>query len=177
MLFIYLVCLICSSYIGVIDIQIDKAVYYLCSDTLAPRKLIMCCICIMFSGISLSKLFLSLGFILQLIYINKLFSMSKDSKTNLDLFSSDSDNKKNNKCMKWLKSKYYYNKKRCTAIGDIRHKKVYLETLSVSSVKRSLNRICKKIFKPRSSGYEKFLSDEEKRLYLATDQSLVEGIY
>ena len=103
--------------------------------------------------------------------------MLKEPKTNLDLFSSDSDNKSSRKCLKWLKSKYNCNKKKCTAIGDIRHKRVYIETLSVSSVKRSLNRICRKFFKSRSNGYEKILSDEEKRLNLATDRSLVEGIY
>lgn len=103
--------------------------------------------------------------------------MLKDNKNNLDLFSHDSEKK--SKCMKWLKFKYYSNKKKCIAIGDIRDKRVYFETLSVSSVKRSLNRICRKLFKPsaKSSGYEKILSDEEKRFYFATDRSLVEGIY
>lgn len=103
--------------------------------------------------------------------------MLKDPKMNLDLFSSDSDNKKSKKCIKWLKHKYYSNKKKCVAISDMREKMVYFETLSVSSIKRSLNRICRKIFSSRSSGYEKFLSDEEKRFYFDIDRRLVEGIY
>lgn len=104
--------------------------------------------------------------------------MSKDNKTNLDIFSDNSDNKNSKKCIKWLKSKYYSNKKKCVAVGSIRNKSsVYFETLSVSSVKRSLNRICRKLFKSPTSGYEKFLSDEEKRFFFTTDRSLVEGVY
>lgn len=101
--------------------------------------------------------------------------MLKDTKNNGELFLDDFNHKKSKKCTKWLKNKYF-NKKYPT-LGDIRDKKVYFETLSVSSVKRSIYRIYRNLFKRRSSGYEKFLSDEEKRFCFPTDRSLVEGIY
>lgn len=99
-----------------------------------------------------------------------------DSKNNFEIFSNVTD-KKSKKCTKWIKFKYYVNKKKCFSIADIKDKRVYFDTLSLSSVKRSLNRICKHIFKSGTGGYEKIISDDEKRFYLNTDRSLVEGVY
>lgn len=79
------------------------------------------------------------------------------------------------KTAKWSKLKRYMVKKSVHFI-TIKDKRVYFETLSVSSVKRSLNRFCKSVFKSRHSGYEHFLTDEEKRFILNTDKyTMVEG--
>lgn len=78
---------------------------------------------------------------------------------------------------KWSRFKCYVNKRKCVAVAELRDNRVYIETLSIASVKRSFNRICNRVFKSRSSGYEKFLSDEEIRLQFHTDRSLVEGVY
>lgn len=75
---------------------------------------------------------------------------------------------------KWLKFKKYVVKKRANI--DLVDPRVYMETLSVESVKRSLCRVCRRIFKSKHSGYNRFLSDEEKRL-MPVDYSLVEGLY
>lgn len=101
--------------------------------------------------------------------------LKKDPNCNFDPFSSKLD-KKHKQYKKWMKFKSYVNKK-CAAISDIRDKRVHFETLTVKSVKRNINKICKGLFKSQSSGYEKFLSDEEKRLNLTTDLSLVEGVF
>lgn len=82
---------------------------------------------------------------------------------------------KNKKNVKWSKFKNYVAKKRDNI--DVKDKRIYLDTLSVASVKRSLFRVYKCIFKSKYSGYDRFLSDEEKRLMLAIDHSLVEGLY
>lgn len=74
---------------------------------------------------------------------------------------------------KWSNFKHYVAKKRVNVID----KGVYLETLSVESVKRSVSRAYKNIFKTKRRGYEKFLSDEEKRFLFGPDFGLVEGIY
>lgn len=69
-----------------------------------------------------------------------------------------------------------YVAKKCANIRDIKNKSVYIETLSASSVKRTLRRFYKNIFKSRYQGYEKFLTDEEKRFLFDFDGcSLVEG--
>lgn len=76
---------------------------------------------------------------------------------------------------KWSRFRHYVNKK-CANIRDIKDKGVYIETLSASSVKRTLRRIYKNIFKSRYQGYEKFLTDEEKRFLIAFDgRTLVEA--
>lgn len=75
----------------------------------------------------------------------------------------------------WSRFRCYVTKK-CANIQDIKDKSIYLETLSASSVKRTLRRIYRNIFKSRYQGYEKFLTDEEKRFIFAFDgRSLVEG--
>lgn len=76
---------------------------------------------------------------------------------------------------KWPRFRRYITNK-CANIRDIKDKSIYIETLSASSVKRTLRRIYKSIFRSRYQGYEKFLSDEEKRFLYAFDgRSLVEG--
>lgn len=94
---------------------------------------------------------------------------------NFEPWSNLSDDKRN-QFQKWLKLKRYL-QKNIVKVTNLKEKRIYVDTLSVSSVKRSCNRLCERIFKSRSSGYEKFLSDEEKRLNLATDLALVEGVY
>lgn len=76
---------------------------------------------------------------------------------------------------KWSRFRRYVAKK-YDNIRDIKEKSIYIETLSTSSVKRTLRRIYKNIFKSRYQGYEKFLTDEEKRFLFAFDgRSLVEA--
>lgn len=76
---------------------------------------------------------------------------------------------------KWSRLRRYVAKK-CANIRDIKDKSIYIETLSASSVKRTLRRIYNNIFESRYQGYEKFLTDEEKRFLFAFDgRSLVEG--
>lgn len=85
------------------------------------------------------------------------------------------ENKHNSTHHKWSKFRCFVTKK-CANIRDIKDKSIYIETLSTSSVKRTLRRIYKNFFKSRYQGYEKFLTDEEKRFLLAFDgRSLVEG--
>lgn len=76
---------------------------------------------------------------------------------------------------KWSKFKHYVAKKRANT--DLKDKRVYLDTLSVASVKRSFYRVYRRIFKSKYSGYDRFLTDEEKRLMFAIDHSVVEGVY
>lgn len=85
------------------------------------------------------------------------------------------ENKHSSNIHNWSKFRRYVNKK-CANIRNIKDKSIYIETLSASSVKRTLRRIYKNIFKSRNQGYEKFLTDEEKRFLFAFDgRSLVEG--
>jgi hypothetical protein len=70
---------------------------------------------------------------------------------------------KKNKSVKWLEFKKYLIKKYIT-LSEVKNKRIYIQTLSVASVKSNINKLCKRIFKSRHSGYEKFLSDDEKRL-------------
>lgn len=77
--------------------------------------------------------------------------------------------------VKWCRFKHFVAKKRANI--DTKDKRVYLETLSVASVKRSFYRAYKRIFKSKHSGYERFLSDEEKRFMFNIDYSVVEGVY
>lgn len=84
-------------------------------------------------------------------------------------------NKHNSTRHKWSKFRCYVAKK-CANIRVIKDKSVYIETLSASSVKRTLRRFYRNIFKSRHQGYEKFLTDEEKRFLLTFDgRGLVEG--
>lgn len=77
--------------------------------------------------------------------------------------------------VKWSKFKHFVGKKRANI--DVKDKRIYLETLSVASVKRSVYRVYRRIFKSKHSGYDRFLTDEEKRLMFSKDYSWVEGLY
>lgn len=101
-----------------------------------------------------------------------------NSINNLDIFFEEVvyyETKKTSST-KWAKFKRYVAKK-CIVMSELKDRKVYVETLSVVSVKRTLNRLCNKVFQSRYSGYQNFLSDEEKRLcYAVNHRSLVEGL-
>lgn len=93
----------------------------------------------------------------------------ENNKNNLEIFETSKTRIKNN-TVKWYHFKTLVSKQ-CSNISDIKDKSVYIKTLSAASVKRTLCRIYERVFKSRHSGYEKFLTDEEKRLYLLADNN------
>lgn len=103
--------------------------------------------------------------------------LNVQSQNNSLKFSEENlfENRHTSTSHNWSKFRCYVSKK-CANIRDIKNKSIYIETLSASSVKRTLRRIYKNVFKSRYQGYEKFLTDEEKRFLFAFDgRTLVEG--
>lgn len=75
---------------------------------------------------------------------------------------------------KWSKFKRFISKK-CVIITEIKDRKSYVESINVVTVKHTINRFCNRVFKSKNSGYQKFLSDEEKRFILPVNHcSMVE---
>lgn len=108
----------------------------------------------------------------------KSMSESYVTVNNFELFDNNKLNHHSKKIIfaKWMKFKQCVSKK-CTKT-DNKDNSVYFETLSVASVKRTLRRIYRQMFKSQYNGYEKFLSDEERRLnyYVLDNYNMVEGI-
>lgn len=102
----------------------------------------------------------------EIISINKSEILEEDIKVKNELKYS---------ITKWTKFKIYINKKSGNK-PDNRNKHIYIKTLSVASVNRTLKRIYNKIFRSRYHGYEKFLSEEEKRFIYTMDSYMVEGV-
>lgn len=102
--------------------------------------------------------------------------MVNEKHKNIELLKEEIFSKKNVKSnSKWPKFKCYLSKKRI-CIPNFQNRHVYLETISVNSVKRSLSKICRSIFKSRYNGYEQFLTEDEKRFLFNVDNySVVEG--
>lgn len=68
--------------------------------------------------------------------------------------------------------------KKCSKALSIKNKRVYIDTLTVASVKRTIQRFYRKLFSNRLNGYESLLSDEERRLTDVVDyRREVEGVY
>lgn len=102
--------------------------------------------------------------------------MLKGDFKQIDPLTEDKNQKNISVSVKWDRFKSFVAKKRVT-ITEIKEKRVYVDTLSVASVKRSVCRVYKRIFKSKRSGYERFLTDDEKRLMFHIDYSVVEGVY
>lgn len=71
--------------------------------------------------------------------------------------------------------KYISNK--CNEVVSLKDKNVYLDVLNFASAKRSITKFCNKLFKNRTKGYDKLLTDEERRLTNNVDYiSVVESV-
>lgn len=78
--------------------------------------------------------------------------------------------------VKWSKYKKYLSKK-CNSDKTKRKHVAYIETISVSSAKRAIVKIFRNIFVSRYTGYEKFLTEEEKRfIIIKNNRDMVEDI-
>lgn len=67
--------------------------------------------------------------------------------------------------------------KKITKMKRIQNKLVYIETLSVASIKRTVLRLYENICHSRTGGYDVMLSEEEQRCLVQLDQLPVEGFY
>jgi hypothetical protein len=90
-----------------------------------------------------------------------------DQEKNCQFFDKPKQQKKFNS-VKWCQFKTVIHG-HCSNMANVKDRSVYLTTLSAASVKRSLCRMYERVFKSRRSGYEQFLSDEEKKLILMAD--------
>lgn len=103
--------------------------------------------------------------------------ISDSSNNSFDPQSNEEVKKPAESSALWPKLKYYLNIKR-VAIKSYREKSVYIETLSMKSIKRSYCRLYKRVFKSNHCGYERLLTEEEKRFSCSIDKySIVEGAY
>lgn len=67
--------------------------------------------------------------------------------------------------------------KKVSFVRQIRNRSVYLRTLSVASIRRSVKRICSSLLTSNHEGYEEFLTEEEMRCILKKDTCVpVDGI-
>lgn len=83
--------------------------------------------------------------------------------------------KESSKKDKFLKLKKIFNTN-CDLVSSVKEKRVYFKTISADSIRRSVKRICNSFrIKSKNSGYEKFLTDEEKRLHCVCDNGIIEG--
>lgn len=93
-----------------------------------------------------------------------------------DILYEDLPKETKTSSVKWCKYKKYISRK-CNFENIKNRNIIYFQTLSASSAKRTLARIFNNLFKSQHAGYEKFLSDEEKRfINVKTNRELVEDV-